>query len=261
MRRALLIVRSALLWMISLLHFSISVPMLVGLAIFLDPKKHDWLQRAFCRRIIFFAGTKVRTQRAPGFDPKKTCFFISNHVNLFDPFALYCAIPQFVRGWELESHFKIPIYGWLMKRFGNVPVPDVRRPSDLKRMWRMTKDAIDGGTSLIVFPEGKRTRDGRVDEFQDGAFRLALQQGIPIVPVSIVGAVRHHRTGHWMFWPAPITIYLHDTIDTTKLHKSEYIELRDRVRRIVAGPIDADLDATPLEGQLQTETEAIKEKA
>ena len=60
---------------------------------------------------------------------------------------LYCAIPQYVRGWELESHFKIPAYGWLMKRFGNVPVPDVRRPSDLKRMWRLTQDAIDGGRS------------------------------------------------------------------------------------------------------------------
>ena len=185
--------------------------MLIALAIVLDPKKHDWLQRTFCRRIMFFAGAKVRVVRSPGFDPQKTCFFIANHVNLFDPFALYCAIPQFVRGWELESHFEIPIYGWLMKRFGNVPVPDVRRPSDLKRMWRLTRDAINGGTSLIVFPEGKRTRDGHVDEFQDGAFRVAQQLEIPIVPVSIVGAFQHHRTGHWMFWPATITVHLHDT--------------------------------------------------
>ena len=100
-----------------------------------------------------------------------------NHVNLFDPFMLYCAIPQYVRGWELESHFKIPAYGWLMKRFGNVPVPDVRRPSDLKRMWRLTQDAIDGGTSLIIFPEAKRTRDGHVDAFEEGGFRVAQQLG------------------------------------------------------------------------------------
>ena len=107
-----------------------------------------------------------------------------NHVNLFDPFLLYCAIPQFVRGWELESHFKIPGYGLLMKRFGNVPVPDVRRPADLKRMWRLTKEAVDGGTSLIIFPEGKRTRDGSVSEFEEGGFRLAQQLGVPIVPVT-----------------------------------------------------------------------------
>jgi len=241
MKRGWLVLRSALLWIVSLLHFAIAVPILIFLAIFLDPKKHDWLQRAFCRRIIFFAGAKIRVVRSPGFDPQKTCFFISNHVNLFDPFALYCAIPQFVRGWELESHFKIPIYGWLMRRFGNVPVPDVRRPSDLKRMWRLTRDAINGGTSLIVFPEGKRTRDGRVDEFQDGAFRVAQQLEIPVVPVSIVGSFRHHRTGHWMFWPATITLYLHEAIDTSGMSKEEVPALRDRVRELVSAPVNVSL--------------------
>jgi len=218
------------------------VPILVVLAFVFDPKKHDWLQRAFCHRIIFFAGARVKTVMSPGFDAAQTCFFISNHVNLFDPFVLYCAIPQFVRGWELESHFKIPIYGLLMKRFGNVPVPDVRRPSDLKRLWRMTKDAIDNGTSLIVFPEGKRTRDGRVGEFELGAFRLAQQHGIPLVPISIVGSFQHHTTGHWMFWPATITVHLHDTIDTSNLTKEVVPALRDTIHAIVSAPIDASLN-------------------
>jgi len=238
MKRVWHVVRSALLWAVSLLHFAIAVPMLIALAIFLDPKKHDWLQRSFCRRIIFFAGARVRVVSEPGFDPQKTSFFISNHVNLFDPFVLYCAIPQFVRGWELESHFEIPVYGWLMKRFGNVPVPDVRRPADLKRMWRLTRDAVNGGTSLIVFPEGKRTRDGHVDEFQDGAFRVAQQLEIPIVPVSIVGSYQHHRTGHWMFWPAEIRVILHATIDTTGLGKEDVTELRNRVKETIAGPVE-----------------------
>ncbi|HUI76140.1 MAG TPA: lysophospholipid acyltransferase family protein [Candidatus Acidoferrum sp.] len=242
MKQAWLAIRSMLLWAVSLLHFAIAVPTLIGLAIFLDPKKHDWLQRAFCRRIIFFSGAKIRVERAPGFDAARTSFIVSNHVNFFDPFVLYSAVPQFARGWELESHFEIPIYGWLMKRFGNVPVPDVRRPSDLKRMWRLTQDAIDHGVSLIVFPEGKRTRDGRVDEFQDGVFRLAQQLGAPIVPVSIVGAYRHHQTGHWMFWPATITVHLHDTIETNGLSKEDVPALRDRVRGIIAAPVEVDLE-------------------
>jgi 1-acyl-sn-glycerol-3-phosphate acyltransferase len=238
MRRAWYGLRSALLWFISLLHFAIAVPILIALAIVLDPKKHDWLQRTFCRRIIFFAGAKIRVVRSSGSDPAKTSFFISNHVNLFDPFALYCAIPQFVRGWELESHFEIPVYGWLMKRFGNVPVPDVRRSADLKRMWRLTRDAINSGTSLIVFPEGKRTRDGRVDEFQDGVFRIAQQLEVPIVPVSIVGSFQHHRTGHWMFWPATITVHLHDTIETKGMTKNDVARLRTRVRDVIREPVE-----------------------
>ena len=238
MKRLWEVLRSAFLWGMSWLHFLIVVPVLITLAIVLDPRKHDYLQRGLCRRIAFFSGAKVVVKESPGFNRTRTSFFMVNHVNLFDPFILYCAIPQLVRGWELESHFRIPVYGWLMKRFGNVPVPDVRRPSDLKRMWRLTQDAINSGTSLIIFPEAKRTRDGHLNEFQDGGFRLAQQLGVPIVPVSLVGSFQHHRTGHWMLWPAKITVYLHDTIETKGLTKEDVPLLRERVRRIVAGPVE-----------------------
>ncbi len=241
MKRAWLVLRSAILWIFSGLHFFIFAPLLVFLGIFLDPHKHDWLQRGLCRRIAFLSGARVEVIRSPSFDASRTCFFFVNHVNLFDPFMLYCAIPQFVRGWELESHFKIPAYGWLMKRFGNVPVPDVRRPSDLKRMWRLTQGAVNGGTSLIIFPEAKRTRDGRVDQFQDGGFRVAQQLGIPIVPVSLVGSFQHHRTGHWMLWPAKITVHLHDTIETKGMTKEDVPALRERVRGIIAAPVEEEL--------------------
>jgi 1-acyl-sn-glycerol-3-phosphate acyltransferase len=247
MNRAFLALRSALLWIVSGLHFFIVAPILVFLGIFLDPRKHDWLQRGFCRRIAYFSGARVEVRRSPGFDPQRTSFFMINHVNLFDPFMLYCAIPQYVRGWELESHFKIPAYGWLMKRFGNVPVPDIRRPSDLKRMWRMTQDAVSSGTSLIIFPEAKRTRDGCVDEFQDGGFRVAQQLGIPIVPVSLVGSFQHHRTGHWMLWPATITVYLHDTIDTKGFTKEDVHALRDRVRAIISAPVETSMKVEKVE--------------
>lgn len=239
MKHGLLALRSTFLWAVSILHFFIAAPALVLLGIFLDPRKHDWLQRDFCRRIAFLSGARVEVHRSPGFDPLRISFFMVNHVNLFDPFMLYCAIPQFARGWELESHFKIPAYGWLMKRFGNVPVPVIRRPSDLKRMWRMTQDALNSGTSLIIFPEAKRTRDGRVGEFQDGGFRVAQQLGVPIVPVSLVGSFQHHRTGHWMLWPATVHIFLHDTIETTGLTKEDVPALRDRVRAIISAAVEA----------------------
>ena len=238
MKRGLLALRSAFLWILSGLHFFVAAPVLVFLGIFLNPRKHDWLQRTFCRRIAFLSGARVEVIRSPGFDSQRTCFFMVNHVNLFDPFMLYCAIPQYVRGWELESHFKIPAYGWLMKRFGNVPVPDVRRSSDLKRMWRLTQDAVDGGTSLIIFPEAKRSRDGHVDGFEDGGFRVAQQLGIPIVPVSLVGSYQHHRTGHWMLWPASITVHLHDIIETKGMTKRDVPALRDRVREVISAPVE-----------------------
>jgi 1-acyl-sn-glycerol-3-phosphate acyltransferase len=241
MKRVWQILRSLMLWVLSWLHFLIVVPALIALAIFLDPRKHDYLQRGLCRRIAFFSGAKIVVKEDPGFDRVRTSFFMVNHVNLFDPFMLYCAIPQLVRGWELESHFRIPIYGWLMKRFGNVPVPDVRGPKDLKRLWRLTQEAINSGVSLIVFPEARRTRDGHVGDFEDGGFRLAQQLGVPIVPVSLVGSFHHMRTGDWILRPATITVILHATIETKGMTKQDIAVLKERVHEQIADPVEASL--------------------
>ena len=241
MKRLWEVLRSAFLWGMSWLHFLLVVPVLIALAVVLDPRKHDYLQRGLCRRIAFFSGAKVVVKESPGFDRARTSFFMVNHVNLFDPFILYCAIPQHVRGWELESHFRIPVYGWLMKRFGNVPVPSIRSPKDLKRLWRLTQEAINSGVSLIVFPEAKRTRDGHLNGFEEGGFRLAQQLGVPIVPVSLVGSFQHLRTGHWLLRPATITVYLHDTIETKGLSKEDIPALKERVRIAIAAPVEQSL--------------------
>jgi 1-acyl-sn-glycerol-3-phosphate acyltransferase len=239
MRKLWLDVRSLALWAVSGVHFFFGCVSLILMAIFLDPRTHDRPQRMFSRNVLRLAGVRLEVRRSPGFDPHRTSFFLVNHVNLFDPFALYSAIPQFVRGLELESHFRIPVYGLLMKRFGNIPVPDVRRPADLKRMWKLTRDALDRGVSLIVFPEGKRTLDGRVGGFHDGAFRMAQQFGYPIVPVSIVGSFEFNNKRHWGLRPSRIVVHIHDTIEITAMKKGDVPQLRERVHQIVAEPVDA----------------------
>ncbi len=238
MRKCYLILRSLVLWCACGVYFFGVCSFLVFLGIFIDPRKNDRPQRFLCRSILRLAGVDLEVRRAPGFDPERTSFFVSNHVNLFDPFVLYSAIPQFVRGLELESHFKIPVYGWMMKRFGNVPVPDEARPSDLKRMWRMTQTALDSGVSLVVFPEGSRTLDGRVGPFKEGAFRMAQQFGYPVVPVSIVGSFEFNNKLSWMLRRSKIVVYLHDTIETAGLRKGDSAALRDHVHRIVSRAVE-----------------------
>lgn len=258
MKRLWDVVRSLFLWTASWLHFLIVVPILIVLAVVLNPRKHDWLQRGLCRRIAFFSGAKVVAKRSPGFDEKRTSIFMVNHVNLLDPFILYCAIPQLVRGWELESHFKIPIYGWLMKRFGNVPVPVARSPKDLKRLWRLTQEAINSGVSLIIFPEAKRTRDGHLNEFEDGGFRLAQQLGVPIVPVSLVGSFRHLRTEDWILRPTTINVFLHDTIETKGMHKEDVPALKARIKQIIEEPVEEWLKSEG-QGKGTTASETVLE--
>jgi 1-acyl-sn-glycerol-3-phosphate acyltransferase len=239
LRLAWAVARSILHWGLCAAYFFPVCAFLVLLGIFVDPRKNDGAQRMLCRVTMKLAGAKLVVRRAPGFDPQRTCFFLVNHVNLFDPFVLYATIPQFFRGLELVSHFRIPVYGWMMKRFGNIPVPDNHQPADLKRMWRLSRAALDSGISILAFPEGKRTLTGRVGPFKDGALRMALQFEASIVPVSLVGAFEFNRKTSWMLRPGTITVHLHDTIETAGLSKEDLPALRDRVHAIVSHPLDA----------------------
>jgi 1-acyl-sn-glycerol-3-phosphate acyltransferase len=247
MRKVYLTVRSAILWAISGIHFAVVCIFLVVLAAFVDPRKNDSPQRLFFRNIMRLAGARLEVRRAPGFDPARTSLFICNHVNLFDPFVIYSAVPQFLRGFELESHFKIPVYGWMMGRFGNIPVPDAPSREGLEIMRDRARAAFDSGISLVAFAEGSRTRDGHVQEFKKGIFGLAQKSGIPVVPVSMVGSFQFFQTGNWMLFPRKITIYLHDTIETKDIGRSEVDALRKRVQKIVSGPVEADLLQNPVE--------------
>jgi len=241
MKNVYLVVRSALLWAVTGIHFAIVCTFLVFLGVFIDPRKNDRPQRVFFRNILRLAGVKFEVRRARGFDPNRTCIFVCNHVNIFDPFVIYSAIPQFVRGFELESHFKVPVYGWMMGRFGNIPVPDNPSRDSLETMTERAKQAIDSGISLIAFAEGSRTRDGHVHDFKKGIFRIAQRFGIPIVPMSFVGAFQFFQTGNLMLYPGKITVYLHDTIDTSQVSRAEVAELCQRVHDIAAAPVEQSL--------------------
>lgn len=234
-------VRSIFRWTLSGLFFFTVCPVLIALGIFIDPRKNDAPQRWLSRTSVRLAGARVEVRRSPGFDPNRTCFFVSNHVNLFDPFVLYSVVPQFIRGLELESHFRVPVYGWLMKRFGNVPVPEVNRPSDLKRMWRLTRAALDRGVSLVVFPEGGRTISGRVAPFREGVFRMAQDFGTSITPVSIIGAFTFNRKTSWILRPSTIVVWFHETIETTGYGRRDVAELRDKVWWAVAAPVHSGM--------------------
>src|SRR5271156_2323774 len=246
MRKAYLTIRSAILWAISGIHFAVVCLFLIVLALLVDPRKNDLPQRIFFRNIMRLAGARLEFRRAPGFDPGRTSLFICNHVNLFDPFVIYSAIPQFLRGFELESHFKVPVYGWMMGRFGNIPVPDAPSREGLEIMTQRAKAALDCGVSLLAFAEGSRTRTGHVQPFKKGIFNLAQRFGIPIVPVSMVGSYQFFQTGHWMLHPEKITVLIHDTIDTTKLARADIDNLRQRVQEIVSEPVEKSLQENPV---------------
>lgn len=231
-------VRSIFVWIVSVVHFFPVCSLLVLMGAVVDPRKNDGPQRWLFRNILRLAGVDFEVRYSPGFDRQRTGFFICNHVDLWDAFIIYSAIPQFVRGLEHESHFKIPAYGWMMRRFGNVPVPPEGNLAKYKQMMKLTRERLDSGVSLIVFAEGGRTTDGFVGEFSPGAFRMAIQYGYPIAPMSIVGAYEFSKKGDWKLFPSKITVHMHDTIDTAGLGKNDVEPLMRRVHAVVAKPVN-----------------------
>ena len=246
MKRFYLVIRSIILWILSGIHFFTVCTFLVLLGIFIDPRRNDWPQRFFFRNILRVAGVKFEAIYSPAFDRQRTSIFICNHVNIFDAFVIYSAIPQFVRGLELDSHFKIPAYGWMMKRFGNIPVSRGGGPSQFKRTLEQVRSHIQNGISVIVFAEGTRTLDGHVGSLQKGAFIIAHQIGAPIVPMSICGSYQFNRKGDWMLYPSTITVYLHDTIETRDIPRAELEGLIERVHHIISDPVDLSLSTHPV---------------
>src|SRR5262249_10185251 len=111
--------RSIVRWLASIAVFFPVCSFLVLLSYFIDPRRTGRPQRWLFRNIMRVAGVDLEVKYAPGFDRQRTSFFVSNHIDIWDAFIIYSAIPQFVRGLELESHFKVPAYGWMMRRFGN----------------------------------------------------------------------------------------------------------------------------------------------
>lgn len=234
---AAITLRSAFWWALSAAHFfPVSVSLALLSTIF-PPRIIDIALRPFVRNIVRFSGARLQVRHARGFDPSRTSFFMSNHVSVFDPFLVHSAIPQLTRGMELESHFRVAGYGWMMRSLGNVPVPDARNASGLRRMFKETKESIDAGISLIAFPEGTRTRTGALGPFEPGAFRLARSLGVPIVPVTIVGAYEHHRVGDWNLYPGTVVVHLHDTIHPSTIAAEDIDALIERVRNTIDGPL------------------------
>ena len=241
-----LILRSTALWTASVLHFFPVGAALVAMGTVVDPRRFDPLVRLFMRNQLRLTGARLEVRRASGFDPDRTCVFACNHVNIFDPFTAYSVVPQFLRGLELESHFRVPVYGWMMERFGNVPVPERRTPSALREMTRRARATLHAGTSLLVFPEGGRTRTGSLGRFHLGAFRMAREAGVPVVPMTQEGAFRIQRVGSRVLRPGTITVHLHEPLETEGRSPAGDGELRDLAWEAINGPLrEAEAGSPP----------------
>lgn len=209
---------------------------------FVPSDRIDWLTRIYTRGQVLACGTRVKEVVHPDVDPNRVYVFAQNHVNMLDHCTCYNATPHFKQGIELAAHFKIPFYGWFMKQRGTIPVlGEGTSPKDAYRdLSERIRGEVQKGHSLLVFPEGTRTRDGRVGQFQGGIFRIAHSLELPIVPVAITGMFEVMRKGEPYINPGHVvTVYVEAPVETKGVPKGKLPQLVESVRATIAARVDA----------------------
>jgi 1-acyl-sn-glycerol-3-phosphate acyltransferase len=187
--------------------------------------------RAWSWLILKTTGVHVAVEGLERLDPLRSYVFAANHQSIYDIPILFASLPFQLRIIAKESLGRIPFMGWHLQRTGHVLV-DRSRPGAgvVRKMARLVKQ----GHSLIVFPEGTRSTDGSVARFKGGPFVIALQAGLPVVPISVVGSRHVMFRGQLMVRPGRVTVIVHDPIETASVPREQAREFAATVRDVVA---------------------------
>lgn len=207
------------------------------LAIIMPLGSYEGILMHGCRVMLRLIGIRVTTEGEDNFDPEQTYVYMANHVNIFDTFVLGGYIPGLKRGVEAAEHFSWPLWGWLVKRMGNIPIQRFNL-TEAKKSLNTAAEAVNQGISIVILPEGHRTRDGLLGEFKKGPFHMAKAAGVPVIPMGMNGMlqVKRYKNPHWR--PGPVHIKYGKPIPLDVVEESSVEELRDITRNAVGELID-----------------------
>ena len=182
--------------------------------------------------VLRVCGIEVKTTGLENIDIRKPHVYVSNHASMFDITAVVVGVNRYVRFLVKKEIGRIPIFGWATAR-AHIMVDRDRGQDAVKSLQRVAQ-RISNGDSAILFAEGTRTRDGKLQPFKRGAFVLAMEAGVPIVPLTILGSFSIMKKGSIGLRKGVITIIVDPPIDVKEYHdKQGSIELMKRVYGIV----------------------------
>jgi 1-acyl-sn-glycerol-3-phosphate acyltransferase len=187
--------------------------------------------RAWSWLILKTTGVTVAIDGLERLHPSRSYVFAANHQSIYDIPILFASLPFQLRIIAKQSLGRIPFMGWHLSRTGHVLV-DRSKPGAgvVKKMARLVRE----GHSLIVFPEGTRSTDGSVGRFKGGSFVIALQAGLPVVPISVIGSRHVMFRGDLMVRPGRVQVIVHEPIETTNVPREAAREFASSVRDVVA---------------------------
>ena len=159
--------------------------------------------------------------------------FAGNHQSNFDILSYFAGLPLQFRWMAKEELFRVPLFGMAMRRSGYVSIDRSDRRKAMKSI-SVAAERIRTGTSVVIFPEGTRSPDGRLQEFKKGGFLIALKAQVPIVPVAISGSWQVMHKGDLKFRPGTIRLRILPRIEVTGLTTKDSDILMARVRDCLA---------------------------
>ncbi len=163
--------------------------------------------RVFC--VLTFV--KVTVKGRENIDPKTSYVFVANHQGAYDIFSIYGYLGHNFR-WLMKKELRsIPMVGYSCQVSGQIYV-DNSSPASVKRTMQRAEKQLSGGMSLVVFPEGARTWDGKMRRFKKGAFKLAVEFNLPVVPITIDGAFAVMPRFKKLPRPGHITLTIHPAL-------------------------------------------------
>jgi 1-acyl-sn-glycerol-3-phosphate acyltransferase len=145
--------------------------------------------------------------------PDRPCIFMANHVSNLDPPILMPLFPFRTSFFLKRSLIKIPILGWGMRLADFIPVDRDGRLESARESVKVGQRVLASGVSITTFPEGTRSRDGKMRPFKKGAFYLAMESGAPVVPVSICGSEQMMTKGSLRIQPGTAKVTFHPALD------------------------------------------------
>jgi 1-acyl-sn-glycerol-3-phosphate acyltransferase len=217
------------------------------LSTFVDRRGHaaHWCARTWSWLILATTNVSVNVVGLDRVRENETYVFVSNHQSIYDIPVIFASLPFQLRIIAKESLGHFPFLGWHLRRAGHLLVD--RRNPDRSRILARWRQLLGDRISLIIFPEGTRSADGRVGRFRGGSFMLALEAGLTVVPISVSGSRHVMKKGRLMTCPGHVEIIVHEPVTVTRRGEPSVSDARglaSKVESIVRAGVE-ELERKP----------------
>lgn len=184
------------------------------------------------RAICAISFVRVKVVGDENYEKNKSYIFIANHQSIYDIFVVYGWLINKFK-WVMKNTLrKIPFVGLACHKAGHIFI-DRSNPIRAKRSLDEAKKKLRNGSSIVIFAEGSRTKNGKLGKFKRGAFKIAEDLKLPIIPVSIKGTFDIMPVFSYYIKPGKITVTLHEAIDTQNLNEQTMEEIIETTRNVI----------------------------